>query len=125
MRPELLQGTERTELPLPAVLRMVPSFANTGVPPFGTNTLPSPARSKVALALLLKIAVLKFTSPLVHVAVPLLISVPLNKVLEFPPPIARLPFAVTPRVDPGPPKVPPVHEKRPETVTGMVPWRTP
>ena len=46
----------------------------------------------LALALLLKIAVLKFTSPLVHVAVPLLISVPLNKVLEFPPPIARLPF---------------------------------
>src|SRR3954447_8600831 len=123
--PELLQASEKIVVPLPAVLRMMPSFANKGFPLFGTNAVPSPARSRVPLALLLKTAVLKATEAPSHVAVPLLMSVPLDINLENPPLIVRLPFAVTLRVDPDPPKVPPVHEKSPETATDMVPWRIP
>src|SRR3954464_8558971 len=96
-------------VPLPAVLRRVPSFANEGEPELSTNALPSPTRSRVALGLLLKRAVLNTTWPLVHVAVPLFTRVPPPIVLEKPPLIARPPLAETTKVDPTLPKFPAVQ----------------
>ena len=64
-----------TVVPLPPVLRRVPSLANEGEPVPIAKAFPSPSRSRVALGLLLKRAVLKATSPLVHVAAPLFTNV--------------------------------------------------
>src|SRR3954451_19999957 len=108
--PELAQGSETVVVPAPPVLRSVPALTSSGEPPLSTNAFPSPSKSKVALALLLKIEVLKLTCPFVHVPAPLLTRVPPANVLAAKLPLmVSPPFADTTELDPALPSTPPVQ----------------
>src|SRR4051794_6825776 len=125
-KPELAQGTAKAAVPEPIIFLTVPAFRNNGVPPLTPNTLPSPSRSRVPVGVLLKMAVMQVTCPLVHVAGPFLTSVPPANVLAGTVPlIDSPPFANTIKLEPAPPNVPPVHENIPETDIGMLPRRIP
>src|ERR1043166_4016837 len=125
-RPELLKDTLMVEVPVPALLRSVPAFANRGLPELMARAVPSACRSNVPLDALLKRAeLMQLIWPAVQVAEALFRIVPPLKffvpaVLKAAPPLSTsIPgeFAL--------PKAPDVQANDPDTIMVLLAVRVP